>query len=80
MAAQLSIFTNISWLFLLRHSEDCALTVLISCKLLLLCCNLQVKVLLKVIREFDSRVRDSEYAVGVIDLLLECIELSCRAG
>lgn len=38
-----------------------------------------VKVLLKVIREFDSSVRDSEYAVGVIDLLLECIELSCRA-
>eukprot|EP00250_Pteridium_aquilinum_P018006 c23891_g1_i1 orf=987-11852(-) len=38
-----------------------------------------VKVLIRVIRDFDSTVRDSEYAVGVIDLLLECIELSCRA-
>ncbi|MCO5567994.1 hypothetical protein L7F22_021690 [Adiantum nelumboides] len=37
-----------------------------------------VKVLLRVVRDFDIRVQDSEYAVGVIDVLLECIELSCR--
>ncbi|KAI5063137.1 hypothetical protein GOP47_0021684 [Adiantum capillus-veneris] len=37
-----------------------------------------VKVLLRVVRNFDINVQDSEYAVGVIDVLLECIELSCR--
>ena len=42
--------------------------------------DIQVKVLLKVIKEFDGTIQDAEYAVDVVDLMLQCVELSCRLG
>ena len=42
--------------------------------------DIQVKVLLKVIREFDGTIQDAEYAVDVVDLMQQCVELSCRLG
>lgn len=36
--------------------------------------------LLKVIKEFDGTIQDAEYAVDVVDIILQCVELSCRTG
>lgn len=41
---------------------------------------MQIKVLLLAVKDFDPDCGDSAYAVGIVDLLLKCVELSYRAG
>lgn len=42
--------------------------------------TLQIKVLLMAVKDFDPDCGDSAYTMGIVDLLLECVELSYRAG
>ena len=42
--------------------------------------SLQIKVLLLAVKDFDPDCGDSAYTVGIVDLLLKCVELSYRAG
>ncbi|XP_078429563.1 BEACH-DOMAIN HOMOLOG A1 isoform X2 [Wolffia australiana] len=37
-----------------------------------------IKVLLMAVKDFDPVTGDSAYTMGIVDLLLECVELSCR--
>jgi hypothetical protein len=39
-----------------------------------------IKVLLMAVKEFDPSCGDSAYTMGIVDLLLECVELSYRPG
>ena len=41
---------------------------------------MQIKVLLIVVRDFKTETGDPAYTMGIVDLLLECIELSYRPG
>lgn len=41
---------------------------------------MQIKVLLLAVKDFDPDSGDSAYTVGIVDLLLECVELSNRPG
>jgi hypothetical protein len=41
---------------------------------------LQVEVLLTPVMDFDAHTGDASYTVGVVSLLLNCIQLSCRSG
>ncbi len=41
---------------------------------------LQVEVFLTLVMDFDAHTSDTSYAVGVVSLLLNCIQLSCRSG
>ena len=40
----------------------------------------QIKVLLMAVKDFDPDCGDSAYTMGIVDLLLECVELSYRPG
>ena len=41
---------------------------------------MQIKVLLIAVRDFKPETGDPAYTMGIVDLLLECIELSYRPG
>jgi hypothetical protein len=41
---------------------------------------MQIKVLLMAIKDFNPDCGDSAYTMGIVDLLLECVELSYRPG
>lgn len=41
---------------------------------------MQIKVLLMAVKGFTPESGDSAYTVRIVDLLLECVELSCRPG
>lgn len=41
---------------------------------------MQIKVLLMAVKDFDPNCGDSAYTMGIVDLLLECVELSYRHG
>lgn len=41
---------------------------------------LQVKVLLMAVKDFNPDSGDSSYTMGIVDLLLECVELSYGPG
>lgn len=41
---------------------------------------MQIKVLLMAVKDFDPNCGDSAYTMGIVDLLLECVELSYRPG
>lgn len=41
---------------------------------------MQIKVLLLAVKDFDPDCGDSAYTVGIVDLLLKCVELSYKAG
>jgi len=41
---------------------------------------MQIKVLLLAVKDFDPDCGDAAYTVGIVDLLLKCVELSYRAG
>jgi len=40
---------------------------------------LQVEVFLTLVMDFDAHTGDASYTVGVVSLLLNCIQLSCRS-
>lgn len=40
----------------------------------------QIKVLLLAVKDFTPDCGDSAYTMGIVDLLLECVELSYRPG
>lgn len=40
----------------------------------------QIKVLLMAVKDFDPENGDPSYTMSIIDLLLECVELSYRHG
>jgi hypothetical protein len=40
----------------------------------------QIKVLLMAVKDFNPECGDSAYTMGIVDLLLECVELSYRQG
>lgn len=40
----------------------------------------QVKILLMAVKDFNPESGDSAYTMGIVDLLLECVELSYRPG
>lgn len=40
----------------------------------------QIKVLLLAVKDFNSDCGDSAYTMSIVDLLLECVELSYRPG
>lgn len=40
----------------------------------------QIKVLLMAVKDFNADSGDSSYTMGIVDLLLECVELSYRPG
>jgi len=42
--------------------------------------HMQIKVLLMAIKDFNPNCGDPAYTTGIVDLLLECIELSHRPG
>lgn len=44
------------------------------------CFHLQIKVLLMAVKDFNPDCGDSAYTMGIVDLLLECVELSYRPG
>ncbi|KAJ7563203.1 hypothetical protein O6H91_03G100400 [Diphasiastrum complanatum] len=37
-----------------------------------------IKVLLKAVKAYDSQVGDAAFTIGVVSLLLECLQLSCK--
>lgn len=41
---------------------------------------MQIKVLLMAVKDFNPDSGDSAYTMGIVDLLLECVELSYRPG
>lgn len=41
---------------------------------------MQIKVLLMAVKDFDPDCGDAAYTVGIVDLLLKCVELSYRTG
>ena len=41
---------------------------------------MQIKVLLMAVKDFNPDCGDSTYTIGIVDLLLECVELSYRPG
>lgn len=41
---------------------------------------MQIKVLLMAVKDFNPDCGDSTYTMGIVDLLLECVELSYRPG
>jgi len=41
---------------------------------------MQIKVLLMAVKDFNPDCGDSAYTMGIVDLLLECVELSYRPG
>lgn len=41
---------------------------------------MQIKVLLMAVKDFNPDCADSGYTVGIVDLLLECVELSYKPG
>lgn len=41
---------------------------------------MQIKVLLLAVKDFNPESGDSAYTVRIVDLLLECVELSYRPG
>lgn len=41
---------------------------------------MQIKVLLLSVKDFDPDCGDAAFTVGIVDLLLKCVELSYRAG
>lgn len=40
----------------------------------------QIKVLLTAVKDFNPDSGDSTYTMGIIDLLLECVQVSYRPG
>ena len=40
----------------------------------------QIKILLMAIKDFNPACGDAAYTMGIVDLLLECVELSYRPG
>lgn len=46
----------------------------------LYCSILQIRALLMAIKDFNPDFGDPSYTIGIVDLLLECIELSHRPG
>ena len=45
------------------------------------CCSfVQIKILLMAVKDFNPDCGDPAYTVGIVDLLLECVELSYRPG
>lgn len=42
--------------------------------------HIQIKVLLHAVRDFKPETGDPAYTMSIVDLLLECIELSYRPG
>lgn len=40
----------------------------------------QIKVLLMAVKDFNPSSGDAAYTMGIVDLLLECVELSYRPG
>lgn len=41
---------------------------------------MQIKVLLMAVKDFNPYSGDPAYTMGIVDLLLECVELSHRPG
>lgn len=41
---------------------------------------MQIKVLLMSVKDFNPDCGDAAYTMGIVDLLLECVELSHRPG
>ena len=41
---------------------------------------MQIKILLLAVKDFDPCSGDSAYTMGIVDLLLVCVELSYRPG
>lgn len=41
---------------------------------------MQIKVLLMAVKDFNPNCGDAAYTMGIVDLLLECVELSYRTG
>lgn len=41
---------------------------------------MQIKVLLMAVKDFNPDCGDAAYTMGIVDLLLECVELSHRPG
>lgn len=42
--------------------------------------SFQIKVLLMAVKDFNPESGDPAYTMGIVDLLLECVELSYRPG
>lgn len=49
-------------------------------QILIFCSRMQIKVLLMAVKDFNPDCGDSAYTMGIVDLLLECVELSYRPG
>lgn len=41
---------------------------------------MQIKILLMAVKDFNPDFGDPAYTMGIVDLLLECVELSYRPG
>lgn len=41
---------------------------------------MQIKVLLNAVKDFKPDCGDPAYTMGIVDMLLECVELSYRQG
>ncbi|KAB2605312.1 hypothetical protein D8674_005029 [Pyrus ussuriensis x Pyrus communis] len=41
---------------------------------------MQIKALLMAVKDFNPNCGDSTYTMGIVDLLVECVELSYRPG
>ena len=42
--------------------------------------SVQIKALLMAVKDFNPNCGDSTYTMGIVDLLVECVELSYRPG
>lgn len=78
-----SVFTNGNAVFVVSSFtfRFCVISSIYDSKYLwAYCCLVQIKVLLMAVKGFNPESGDSAYTMGIVDLLLECVELSYRPG